>query len=174
MAFARETPTGFAPLPGETGGLANYGMMYPRAVIVAKGAGPVERRLWLPADPALLEIARKMAPGVSLKQCVAPGQCLAKAPKLVIGGHGVSGPVFVDNAAFRQYVFATYQARVLDMESAAVAQVAYVNDTPLIAFRSLSDLAGGDPGLNQFPVFMKLASENSAAVVRSFLQALPD
>ena len=43
------------------------------------------------------------------------------------------------------------------------------NDTPFIAFRSLSDLAGGDPGANQAPVFFQLASDNSAAVVQRFL-----
>jgi adenosylhomocysteine nucleosidase len=85
----------------------------------------------------------------------------------------VSGQSFVDNAAFRDWAHRTFDARVLDMESAAVAQVAYVNATPFIAFRSLSDLAGGDPGQNQARVFFQLASDNSAAVVRAFLRALP-
>ena len=43
-----------------------------------------------------------------------------------------------------QYVFETFKAQVLDMESAAVATVAYANGVPFIAFRSLSDLAGGN------------------------------
>ena len=42
---------------------------------------------------------------------------------------------FVDNAAFRQFVFDTFDARVLDMESAAVPHVAYANEIPFIAFR---------------------------------------
>ena len=80
----------------------------------------------------------------------------------------------MDNAAYRQYLFATFQAQVLDMESAAVAQVAYANRVPFLAFRSLSDLAGGDAEQNQMSVFMALASANSARVVQDFVTRLPD
>jgi adenosylhomocysteine nucleosidase len=92
---------------------------------------------------------------------------------VVVGGNGVSGQSFVDNAQFRTWAYQTFHARVLDMESAAVAQVAYANGAPFIAFRSLSDLAGGDPGKNQARIFFQLASDNSAAVVRAFIAALP-
>ena len=92
-----------------------------------------------------------------------------KLTRFVVGGNGVSGQAFIDNAAFRQYVFATFNARVLDMESAAVAMVAYANGVPFIAFRSLSDLAGGGEGANEIRTFFRLASDNSAAVVQRFL-----
>ncbi|RPI92993.1 MAG: phosphorylase, partial [Chloroflexi bacterium] len=61
----------------------------------------------------------------------------------------------------------------LDMESAAVAHVAYVNNVPFIAFRSLSDLAGGGPGENEISTFFQLAADNSANVVIAFLERLP-
>ena len=89
------------------------------------------------------------------------------------GGNGVSGAAFVDNADFRAYAFETFDARLLDMESAAVAHVAYVNKVPFIAFRSLSDLAGGSDDGNELPIFFQLAADNSAAVVLAFLKALP-
>ncbi|MDR7115208.1 5'-methylthioadenosine/S-adenosylhomocysteine nucleosidase [Caulobacter sp. BE254] len=172
MAYAREVPGGFAPTPGLTDGRTNFGMMYPRAVTVTRDNGQPEDLKDFPVDPALLDLARRSVAGLTLKRCAAD-QCLAKPPKVVVGGVGGSGPVFVDNAAFRQYAHDVFGARVLDMESAAVAQVAYVNRTPFIAFRSLSDLAGGDPAGNQFPVFLKFAAENSATVVRAFVKALP-
>lgn len=56
---------------------------------------------------------------------------------------------------------------------AAVAHVAYVNRVPFVAFRSLSDLAGGGDGENESRTFARLASDNSAAVVMAFLRALP-
>ena len=65
------------------------------------------------------------------------------------------------NAAFRSYTFETFGARVPDMESAAVAHVAWANRVPFIAMRSLSDLAGGSrrtpggaalQGYQQFPL----------------------
>ncbi len=148
-------------------------MIFPKVVEVTAPGGALEQRRWFAADPALVALARKVAPSVTLKTCAGGGQCLAKAPKVVVGGNGVSGQSFVDNAAFRRWAFEAFQARVLDMETAAVGQVAYANDVPFVGFRSLSDLAGGDPGKNQAGVFFQLASDNSAAVVRAFVKALP-
>jgi adenosylhomocysteine nucleosidase len=91
---------------------------------------------------------------------------------VVVGGNGISGPVFMDNAEFRQYAFQTFQAQVTDMETAAVGQVAYANNVPYIAFRALSDLAGGDPGENQAPAFYRIASDNTAKVVVAFIGAV--
>jgi adenosylhomocysteine nucleosidase len=172
--FARETaPGAFAPPPTETPPqVPNYGMIYPRGVLLEPRPGQSERKLWFDADPAMVEVARKVAGSVTLKRCIAE-LCLTKSPRVVVGGEGVSGPVFMDNAAFRQYAHATFGAEVLDMESAAVAHVAYLNHKPFIAFRSLSDLAGGDPGDNQARTFFQIASDNSAAVVQAFIKALP-
>ncbi len=152
---------------------ANFGMIFPKVVEVTGPGGTLEQRTWFPADPALIALARQVAPKVALKRCAAADRCLEKPPKVVVGGNGVSGQSFVDNAAFRTWAFATFHARVLDMETAAVGQVAYANGVPFVGFRSLSDLAGGDPGRNQANVFFQLASENSAAMVRAFVAALP-
>jgi adenosylhomocysteine nucleosidase len=171
--LTRETAPGrFEPPAGEPVWAAPFGMIYPKSVEVARQPGAVERKTWFEADPALLAVARRAAAGVRLKRCIGE-RCLKAEPKVVVGGHGVSGQSFVDNAALRAWAFSTFDAQVLDMESAAVAQVAYVNNTPFIAFRSLSDLAGGDPGDNQARIFFQLASDNSAAAVRAFLKALP-
>ncbi len=86
----------------------------------------------------------------------------------------MSGSAFVDNADYRDYLAVTFGACVVDMESAAVAQVAWANRVPFLAFRSVSDLAGGDAGPNQILTFMALAAGNSAAVVTAFVEALPD
>jgi len=172
--MAREdSPGHFAPPPGEPLVGAPFGMIYPKAVAMPRAGGLPEMRQWFPADPALLATAQRVAAQVALKRCTDAGRCLARPPRVVVGGNGVSGQAFVDNAALRGWAFATFEAKVLDMESAAVAQVALANGTPFIAFRSLSDLAGGDPGANQARVFFQLASDNSAAVVRAFVAALP-
>lgn len=172
--FARQQPDGsFAPPADELGeGFANYGMIFPHGPTVRRAGAAPAQRFWFEADPAMLAVAARVAPGVALKRCVAD-LCLRATPRVVVGGNGVSGAAFVDNARFRTWAFRTFQARVLDMETAAVGQVAYANGVPFIAFRSLSDLAGGDPGTNQAPTFFRLASDNSAAVVVAFLKALP-
>ena len=111
---------------------------------------------------------------VVLARCSADGTCLRHDPRVVVGGPGVSGGAFIDNAAFRDYAFATFGARVLDMESAAVAHVAYANGIPFLAIRSLSDLAGGAEGENQMEAFLGLAAGNATVVVKALLRALPD
>jgi adenosylhomocysteine nucleosidase len=171
--FARETNGTYTVPPYEEKEFPNFGMMFTQRVQIAHGAGQPEKRFWFPVDPQLLALARRAAGAVTLKDCTVEHKCLLHKPKVVVGGHGVSGQAFVDNAAFREWAHKTFDAKVLDMESAAVAQVAYANQTPFIAFRSLSDLAGGGAGENEMGTFFQLAADNSAAVVRAFLGALP-
>ncbi len=171
--FARETDDGFAIPPWMSSDFPAYGMMFTRNVDVAsdRQAEP-ENRFWFPVDEVYMAVATDVAQTVDLAACDADNTCLSEPPEIVIGGNGVSGPTFVDNAAFREHVFETFDARVLDMESAAVAHVAYANEVPFIAFRSLSDLAGGGDSENELPVFFGLAATNAAAVVQAFLAAL--
>ncbi|HVX57998.1 MAG TPA: hypothetical protein VHA37_09845, partial [Candidatus Saccharimonadales bacterium] len=119
----------------------------------------------------MLAVAQSIAGTVQLSTCTASNVCLTDAPQVHVGGNGVSGPTFVDNATYRQYVFNTFQADALDEETAASMQVAYANEVPFLAFRSLSDLAGGGPGANEIGTFFQLAANNSAAVTVAFLKA---
>ena len=173
--FAREVEGGWAKPPFFDYPFANFGMMFPRSVTVQRvGADAPETRFWFPVDEALLAHARTAVADVVLDRCLADGPCLQRTPRIVIGGAGVSGGAFIDNAAFRDYTFKTFGARVLDMESAAVAHVAYANNVPFLAVRSLSDLAGGGEGENQIEVFFGLAAGNSAAVVMALLRAMSE
>jgi adenosylhomocysteine nucleosidase len=175
QVFGRKTDSGFDPghFKGEFG---NFGMMFPRSASVpVRGAAPdsLESKFWFPVDTTFLRHAGSVAGELVLKKCTSAGDCLDHQPKIVTGGNGVSGPTFVDNAEYRAWVWKTFSADALDMETSAVAHVAYVNRVPFIAFRSLSDLAGGGPGKNEGRTFGKLAADNSATVVLSFLNKLP-
>lgn len=177
VSFARQTPKGWVtPEPVDAGAPANWGMMFPRGVRVGNEAEPAARHYLLSVDPQLLALARQVAGRMTLRRCAdaAKAACLDHPPQIVVGGTGVSAGVFADNAQFRTYLHDAWKARVLDMESAAVVQVAYANRVPAVVFRSLSDLAGGDEHANQMTTFMALASVNSADVVRAFVAALPD
>lgn len=173
LLMARETAPGvFTPPPGkDILHLPHYGMMFVRPVRVHSAAHPgLESRFWFDVDPRMLAVARGLQ-HVDLGACDKRGHCLASAPRLVVGGNGVSGSAFVDNAAYRRYIFDTFHANVLDMESAACAAVAYSNGVPFIAFRSLSDLAGGGEGANEMNTFLDIAADNSAKVLLAFLAA---
>jgi adenosylhomocysteine nucleosidase len=176
QVFARETTNGWdtSAFPTEFG---NFGMMFPQSISVTrKGRKPEseERIFWLPVAKDMLSVARDVMDQVQLSDCTKTKHCLDHEPKMVVGGNGVSGPTFVDNAKYRDWVWRTFQTDALDTESAAVAHVAYVNDVPFIAFRSLSDLAGGGPGKNETQIFYQLAADNSAKAVIAFLKKLPN
>ena len=172
-AFAREAEGGHALPPWMSSDFEPFGMIHSIGVeVIREGMEAPETRNWFPVHEPWLEVAREVASGAALEACGEEGACLSDPPEVMVGGSGVSGTVFVDNAAFREHVFEAFDARVLDMESAAVAQVAWVNEVPFIAFRSLSDLAGGGGAENEMPVFLGLAAGNSAEVVRAFLAAL--
>ena len=175
LVLARESDGGWSKPPFFEYPFANFGMMFPRSVTALRaGADAPETRFWFPVDEHLLELAGAAVTDVALERCTPEGRCLGQEPRIVLGGPGVSGGAFVDNAAFRSYTFETFGARVLDMESAAVAHVAWANGVPFIAVRSLSDLAGGSEHENQLDVFFRLAADNAAAVVRALLRAMPE
>jgi basic membrane protein A len=170
--FARETDEGWN-IGWHDAPFGNYGMSFPQYVSVFSVSGTTdetESLFWFEVDEEMLAIAEAVSASVDLEDC-APDGCLDDDPIVKVGGNGVSGPTFVDNADYRSWVWETFQADALDMETAAVALVAYANDVPYIAFRSLSDLAGGGPGENLINVFFGLAADNSAKVLLAFLEA---
>lgn len=170
--FARKTEEGWDPGP-RSPEFGHFGMMFPQAVEVPAPEGSAERtdrRFWFDANPAMLSTAERVAGRVSLTPCTPEGRCLDHQPEMVFGGNGVSGTTFVDNAEYRVWVWATFEADVLDKETAAVAHVAYANRVPFIGFRSLSDLAGRQAGQNEIGTFRQLAASNSTALVVAFLQ----
>ena len=174
QVFARQTGAGWDSSQ-TAGAFTNFGMMFPRGMLTVDPNGTpdhYERRFWFTADSAAVARARTIAGQVKLERCTKAGACLEHDPRIVVGGRGVSGPTFVDNAAYREYAWNTFHADALDMETAAVAVVAHTNRVPFIAFRSLSDLAGGGPGSNEARTFGQLAADNSAAVVIAYLRAL--
>jgi adenosylhomocysteine nucleosidase len=173
--FGRATSTGFHS-ERVTTPFSNYGMMFPQGTSVTVRGAPadsLERRFWFPVDSAALALAVRLAPTVRLSQCMRPTVCVSHQPRIVTGGNGVAGPTFVDNAEYRQWVWTTFRADALDMESSAVAVVAYENAVPYIVFRGLSDLAGGGEGRNVVRSYGQLAAANAAAAVMAYLEALP-
>lgn len=151
----------------------NFGMIFPQPVEILRpgtNGAASDQIFWFKSDPSMLEAAEKLSAQVTLEGCVLKILCLPTQPRLVTGGRGLSGSAFVDNAAYREWLYQNLQADAVDMETAAVAQVAYVNQLPFIGFRSLSDLAGGSAGSNEMLVFGNLAANNAAIVVTVFLE----
>jgi adenosylhomocysteine nucleosidase len=80
-----------------------------------------------------------------------------------------SGDVFVASADKKKYIKDTFGASVCEMESAAIAHVCYVNGTPFVISRAISDGADGDAQID-FPVMCKTAAERSSKAVLEFIK----
>lgn len=147
-------------------------------------------KFWFLVDKRMYKTAQEL--DVELLDCPqidANGRCtgtpLVPAPQLIVGQNGLSGPTFVDNQQYRRFVANTLNFNeqgdrnettdvlVLDMETTASAMVAYSNDVPFIAVRSVSDLAGGsESAAVQLNTFFAVAAENQSRVVLALLDAL--
>ena len=144
-------------------------MIHPDDVqVIRQGMAGYERVPAFPADEHLVALARSVA------ATLPPMKVGEHACQVSCGGVGVSGTVFCDNAEYRKWVFTTFHADCLDMESAAIAQVCWMNQVPCLVVRGLSDLAGGQAGKNQELEFLQAAADHSALVlVRPAAQTPP-
>ena len=145
----------------------NFGKFFPDDVWVVRKGESIPRQVHaFPVDTDLLEAARIAAPKVSIRR--ADG---SKA-NVVIGGIGMSGPIFLDDRSFRDFAFQKWHARVHEMEGTAIAQVGYTNRVPILIVRALSDLAGGQTGVNQEERNSQLAASNAAEVTAKILERI--
>lgn len=145
----------------------NFGMIFPNEVAAVRSGEPDFRRIpAFPADPALLAAARRAT--AKLPALRAAGREVSVS----VGGTGVAGPVFLDHAAYREWVFRVWQARCVDMESTALAHVAWSNQVPILIVRGLSDLAGAQRGTNPIDTHEAPVSGVAARVLRVIVDEL--
>ncbi|XP_061985437.1 bark storage protein A-like isoform X5 [Populus nigra] len=111
--------------------------------------------------------------GMELEKCVNSSLCLPEKPKLVVGLKGATSNIFLDNAAYRDFLFQTFEVSSSDMESSAVVMTCLSNGFPVIVIRGLSDLAGAESGDNAIHTFGSLAALNAAKAVLEFISKLP-
>ncbi|MEA1970157.1 MAG: phosphorylase, partial [Thermodesulfobacteriota bacterium] len=154
----------------------NFNMIFPFNTYITSVVGEPdieESVFWLPVDPGLLEAAESLVSIVILKRCNETGECLDHEPIVVTGGKGASGTTFVDNESYCLYLTDYLAVNAVDMESAAVAQVARVNHVPFIAIRAMSDRVGIPANEREFSRFAGLAAENAATYLEMYLKSLP-
>lgn len=126
---------------------------------------------WAETSKHWLHLAANLE-GMELEQCVNSSLCLPHKPKLVVGLRGSTSNIFVDNAAYRKFLVRNFHVSSVDMESAAVVLTSLSNGFPVIVFRGLSDLAGGQSGENAISKFGPLAALNTAKAVVQFIKTL--
>ena len=146
----------------------NFGYIHPEEMAVIKqGWDKPQQMPYFTATPELIELTKQ-----ALKK-IDPIKMPSGHPiNIKVGGNGVTGSVFLDNAEYRKWLQRVYAAQVTEMESAAVGQVCFVNDVDWIVIRSISDLAGGQQGKNVENVFDGIASGTGAKLLLGLLDEI--
>ena len=121
---------------------------------------------WLDADRGLLAHAAGAHP--ALRACRDAEACGA-APRILLGGNGVSGAWFVAEPAAADDLAHRLAAQVTDMETAMVADVAQRHHVPFLAVRAVSDLIWTGRSRELISEYDELAEDNAAAVTEAFL-----
>ena len=80
-----------------------------------------------------------------------------------------SGDRFIATPEEKTALASQFGAIACEMEGAAIAQVCYVNATPLCVIRAISDSVDGD-GAMEYPAFLKLAAEREIRLLLEFLK----
>lgn len=124
---------------------------------------PTDRFGYRPS-PSLLAHARAAAAQTELVPV------LDRAPRIAFGTI-VTGDQFVHAEAERARIAGTTGAQAVEMEGAAVAQVAEHFGVDHLVIRALSDLAGGDSPVD-FARFLDEVATNSSRLVLSVLREL--
>ena len=79
-----------------------------------------------------------------------------------------SGDQFVASTERKQFITENFGAIACEMEGAAIGHVCHVNEVPFCVLRAISDSADGSSHMD-YPTFVKMAAEQSVALMRRFL-----
>ena len=116
------------------------------------------------ADPYLLQKAKELT---TVNYQLSTINCKIH-PGLI-----VTGDWFVDSKdKMREIVGHFPEAKAVDMESCAIAQVCYIYKVPFISFRVISDIPLRDTDASQYHNFWDTIAENSFHVTKAFIESL--
>lgn len=86
----------------------------------------------------------------------------------IFEGRVVSGDQFVSDKAKKEYISDNFNGFCTEMEGAAIAQAAYLNNIPFLIIRAISDKAD-DSATVDYPIFEAKAIENSVRLVKEMV-----
>ena len=80
-----------------------------------------------------------------------------------------SGDQFVASSERKSFIVDHFNAIACEMEGAAIGQVCHANKVPFCVLRAISDSADGSSHMD-YPTFVKMAAEQSVALIRRFMR----
>lgn len=103
------------------------------------------------ADDKLVSLAKKA--------------CTSVIPEVgVHAGRIVSGDQFISDKDVKHRIVTEFDGYCTEMEGAAIAQTAYLNNVPFVIIRAISDKAD-DSATMDYPTFEKMAISNSVKLI---------
>lgn len=84
-------------------------------------------------------------------------------------GSIATGDRFVATRDLKNQIVENFGASACEMEGGAIAHVAFVNETPFIVVRAISDSADGEASMD-YPTFLGIAAKNSTALTLSLVE----
>lgn len=84
-------------------------------------------------------------------------------------GRVVSGDQFISDKEKKNWLIETFKGYCTEMEGAAIAQAAYLNEIPFLIVRAISDKAD-DSAHMDYPAFEAMAIENSVKLMKAMIQ----
>ncbi|NDV92643.1 purine phosphorylase [Alteromonas sp. 345S023] len=147
-----------------------FHFIHPDEVLIIKeGMDKPQDTAYFSATPRLLKAAEAAIEEMPTQRILEK-----RDAKLYVGGNGITGSVFMDNGEYRKWTRDVFNAEVTEMESAAVGQVCTVNQVDWMVIRAISDLAGGQEGVNTENLYDKEVSRVGANVLFSVLDELSE
>lgn len=147
----------------------DYGRLTNEGLSTNATRNPITKQLnpfYFSSDSILVVHAMSAAKEVHLQKMSAE----ASQPNISVGTI-VTGDTFVTSSTAVGHFEKTLQASATEMEGAAVAQVCFQQNIPFLIIRSISDKANEKASVD-FQTFKKIASDNSATLVKEILKKL--
>lgn len=103
---------------------------------------------------------------------IAKETCLRVNPDVeVFEGRVVSGDQFVSDKAKKEWLIENFAGYCTEMEGAAIAHAAYLNDVPFLIIRAISDKADDSASVD-YPAFEAKAIEHSVNLLLALCETL--
>jgi adenosylhomocysteine nucleosidase len=126
------------------------------AIGFAKGEIPYTGRYAFPADEAMRKAALEAQSAV--------------APEIrAYEGRICSGDQFISEKAQKEKIISDFGGMCCEMEGAAVAQACYLNNTPFVVIRAVSDKSDGSNSM-EYATFEEAAAKNCARIVQYMVE----
>lgn len=109
------------------------------------------------ADEKLIDVSKKAANNIKLKDVA------------VVEGRVASGDQFIAGGPVADKIQKHFAPSAVEMEGAAIAHVAYLNNVPYVIIRAISDKADGGADLS-YPEFLEIAAKNASLLIEEIIK----